>query len=232
LAARGLRSALKRKTVAVAFCALVSGHVHAAGTNAVLESWFAAQANVKTISTDFVQTRHLKTLVQPLTAKGHLWFAFPDQFRWELGQPAQTIAVRSADDMWVVYPLLKHAERYPLGASAPREWRDAMSILDAGFPRTRKEFDTQFQLRSLTESKGNWVLDLQPRSAGARQFMPDLQVDLATNDFSLTGNKLVFLDGSEMRSEFTNLQVNVPFDKNLFHWTPPTDFTVTQPFAK
>jgi outer membrane lipoprotein-sorting protein len=217
---------------AAAFCVLASCSLRAADTNVVLESWFAAQANVKTISADFVQTRQLKTLVQPLLSKGHLWFAFPGQFHWELGQPAQTIAVRAADEMWVVYPRLKRAEHYPLGASAPREWRDAMSILDAGFPRTRQEFDAQFQVRSLTETNGNWLLDLQPRGAGARQIMPDLQVDLTTNGFSLAGTELVFMDGSRMRSDYTNLTVNVPLDKNLFRWAPPADFTVTEPFAK
>ncbi|MGO8700281.1 MAG: LolA family protein [Limisphaerales bacterium] len=221
-----------RMALAVAFCLLPSCGLRAADTNAVLENWFAAQANVKTISTDFIQTRHLKTLVQPLLSKGHLWFAFPDQFRWELGQPAQTIAMRESNEMWVIYPRLKRAEHYSLGASAPRDWRDAMSILDAGFPRTRQEFDAQFQLRSLTETNGEWRLALQPRGAGARQIMPELQINLTTNGFSLAGTELVFMDGSRMRSDFTNLMVNVPLDKKMFHWIPPADFTVTEPFAK
>ncbi len=41
-------------------------NLRAADTNAVLDAWFAAQANVHTLSADFVQTRTLKTLVQPL----------------------------------------------------------------------------------------------------------------------------------------------------------------------
>jgi outer membrane lipoprotein carrier protein len=223
---------LRRRRWRVLLCALAATTLRAADTNAVLEAWFAAQANVHTISADFVQTRQLKTLVQPLVATGHLWFSFPDEFRWELGQPAQTIALRQSDEMWVIYPRLKRAEHYPLGAAAPREWRDAMSILDAGFPRTRQEFDAQFQLQSLTETNHTWLLALQPRSPGARQFMPELQVNLATNNFSLVGTELVFVDGSRMRSDFTNITVNVPLDKSLFQWKPPADFTVTEPFAR
>ena len=211
---------------------LAAANLRATDTNAVLEAWFAAQATVHSLSADFVQTRTLKTLVQPLTATGHLWFAPPNQFRWELGRPPQTIALRHADEMFVIYPRLKRAEHYPLGASAPREWRDAMALLDAGFPRTRKEFDSQFRVQSLAETNRTWLLALQPLRAAAREIMPDLRVILATNDFSLAATELVFVDGSRMRNDFTNAVANAPLDDKLFEWKAPADFKVTEPFAK
>jgi outer membrane lipoprotein-sorting protein len=221
-----------RAVFMAALCGLAQAASRAADTNAVLEAWFAAQADVRSLSADFVQTRMLKTLVQPLVATGHLWFSAPNQFRWELGRPAQTIALRHADEMFVIYPLLKRAEHYPLGASAPSEWRDAMSLLDAGFPRTRKEFDSQFQIQSLAQTNGTWLLALQPRSAAARQIMPELRLSLTTNDFSLAGTELVFVDGSRMRNDFTNAVANPVLDEGLFQWKPPPDFKVTEPFAK
>jgi outer membrane lipoprotein-sorting protein len=211
---------------------LAAENLRAADTNAVLQGWFAAPAGVRSLSADFVQTRTLKTLVQPLTAVGHLWFAPPNQFRWELGRPPQTIALRHADEMFVIYPRLKRAEHYPLGASAPREWRDAMSLLDAGFPRTRQEFDAQFQIQSLASSNGNWWLTLQPRRAAAREIMPELRVVLSTNDFLLAGTELVFVDGSRMRNDFSHIVLNGPVDETMFQWKAPADFTVSEPFAK
>jgi outer membrane lipoprotein-sorting protein len=221
-----------RALFVAALCGLAPATLRAADTNAVLDAWFAAQAQVHTLSADFVQTRTLKTLVQPLVAGGRLWFSLPNQFRWELGRPAQTIALRHADEMFVIYPRLKRAEHYPLGAAAPRAWRDAMSLLDAGFPRTRKEFDAQFQIQSLTQTNGTWRVALQPRSAAARQIMPELRVSLATNDFSLAATELVFVDGSRMRNDFTHAVANAALDQNLFQWKPPADFKVTEPFAK
>jgi len=201
-------------------------------TNDVLDKWFAAQSGVHSLSADFTQTRHLKTLLQPLIATGHLWFSAPNQFHWELGHPPQTVALRHADDLFIVYPRLKRAEHYPLGASAPHEWRDAMSLLDAGFPSTRQQFEKQFHLQSATQSNGVWRLTLQPLSPVARQVMPELAVFLAATDFSLAGTELVFQDGSRMRNDFTNIVVNPPVDEQLFRWTPPADFTVTEPFSK
>jgi outer membrane lipoprotein-sorting protein len=207
-------------------------NVRADETNSVLDSWFAAQKNVHAWSADFVQTRTLKTLTQPLTARGRIYFSAPNDFRWELGQPAQTIALRHGDEMFVIYPRLKRAERYPMGANAPQQLRDTMSLLQAGFPRDRKEFDSQFKILSLAETNGTWQLSLQPKSKFALQMMPELRITLATNDFLLAGTELVFVDGSRMRNDFTNSVLNPPLDKNLFEWQPPTDFKVTSPFSQ
>jgi outer membrane lipoprotein-sorting protein len=204
----------------------------AADPNTVLDAWFAAQTNLHTWTADFVQTRTLKTLTQPLVVNGRLVFAAPHDFRWELGRPARTMALRNGDEMFVVYPLLKRAERYSLGTNTPQQWRDTMSLLQAGFPHDRREFEAQFQLLSLTETNGDWRFALQPKSAFARQMMPELRLRLATNDFSLAGTELMFVDGSSMRSDFTNAVVNPPLDSSLFRWTPPADFKITSPFDK
>jgi outer membrane lipoprotein carrier protein len=201
-------------------------------TNSVLDAWFAAQKNLHTWSADFIQTRALKTLTQPLIARGHVSFAMPNDFRWELGQPGRTIALRHGDEMFVIYPRLKRAEKYPLGADTPAEWRDTMSLLQAGFPRARKEFDARFQILSLAETNGDWQISLQPKSAFSRRMMPELQIDLATNDFSLAATELVFVDGSRLRNDFTNTVLNPPLDEKLFEWTPPADFKVIEPMKR
>jgi outer membrane lipoprotein-sorting protein len=207
-------------------------NIRADETNAVLDAWFAAQKNLHTWSADFVQTRALKTLTQPLIATGHISFVVPNDFRWELGQPAQTIALRHGDEMFVIYPRLKRAERYPMGAAAPAEWRDTMSLLQAGFPRERREFDAQFQILTLAETNGTWQFSLQPKSVFARRMMPELRIGLATNDFSLASTELVFVDGSRMRNDFTNAVLNPPLDGKLFEWSPPVDFKVTNPLSQ
>src|SRR5207253_1472077 len=80
--------------------------VRAASLNASLTAWLSAQTNIQTWSADFAQTRTLKSLTQPLMGTGRVWFAAPNRFRWELGNPAQTIAVRQPDELSVIYPRL------------------------------------------------------------------------------------------------------------------------------
>ena len=221
-----------RQTILALALFSAAPQVRAVDTNAFFDAWFAAQKNVHTWTADFTQTRRLKTLTQPLRAEGRLWFAAPEDFRWELGRPAQTTALRRGGDMYLIYPLLKRAEHYQLGEAAPREWRDAMSLLDAGFPSDRQQFTAQFKLLSLAETNGIYLLDLEPRSKFARQWMPELRLGLATNDYSLAETELIFVDGSSMRSEFTNTVLNPPVDPGLFAWKPPPDFKITEPLSK
>ena len=204
----------------------------AADTNAVLAAWFNSQTNLQTWSADFTQTRALKTLTQPLVTVGHISFAVPNQFRWELGRPPRTIALRQADEMFVIYPLLKRAERYPMGEKAPGEWRDLLSLLDAGFPRNRAEFDARFRILSLAETNGTWLLTMQPVSAFARKMMKEIRVGLATNDYSLTSNEMIFVDGSSMRNDYTNAVLNPALDASLFGWQPEPGFKITEPMGK
>ena len=215
-----------------AICVICGSNSRAADTNAVLNGWFHSQTNLQTWSADFTQTRRLKTLTQPLITTGHLSFAVPNKFRWELGRPARTIAVRQDDDMFVIYPLLKRAEHYPLGGPAPGEWRDMLSLLDAGFPRDRSAFDARFRITSLTETNGSWLLGLQPVSAFARKMMKEIRVGLATNDFSLTSNELIFIDGSSMRNDFTNAVLNPDLDAKVFQWETEPGYKLTEPMGK
>ena len=111
--------------------------------NPALTAWLAGQTNIRSWSSDFVQTRRLKSLTQPLTASSHMWFAAPNRFRWELGRPAQTIAVRAPDELLIFYPQLKRVEKFPLNAAKPGPCGDALSLLEAGFPRSRTELEAQ-----------------------------------------------------------------------------------------
>lgn len=223
---------MKKKflTLLAAFALLPAAR--AADTNAVLNGWLAAQKNLHTWTADFTQTRRLKTLTQPLVTSGHLWFEAPNRFRWELGSPVQTFALRQADQMYVVYPRLKRAERYPLDAKAPGEWREALALLEAGFPKDRAELEARFHLLALGETNGSWQLSLQPASNFARRMMSEIRIGLATNDYSLTSTELVIIDGSIMRNDFTNAVLNPKIEPAIFDWQPRADFKVIEPFAK
>ena len=100
----------------------------------------------------------------------------PDRFRWELGQPAQTIALRQPDQLLIIYPRLKRVEKYPLRAAQPGPWKDALALLDASFPRSRADLESHFRVLSVTETNSMMRVTLQPKSASARKFMAEIQV--------------------------------------------------------
>lgn len=215
---------LPRFVLIAAWCVLP---IFAVDQESVLAAWLGKQTNVQTWTADFVQTRSLKALAQPLVSTGRVWFAAPQNFRWELGNN-QTIAIRSNETMMVIYPRLKRAEKYDFAASGPSEWKDTLSLLQSGFPRSRAEIDQQFKIISLRETNNVHELALQPRSAGARKMMPQINVFISTNS-TLAGTELVFVDGSRMRNDFHDVRTNGAVE-GKFDLTIPADYRLMEPF--
>ena len=94
--------------------------------------------------------------------------------------------------MLVIYPRLKRAERYPLNSQQPGPWKDTLSLLEAGFPRSQAEIEARFKILSQSVSNQVCELLLQPRSASARRLLPQIKVAFATNDFALRATELIF----------------------------------------
>jgi outer membrane lipoprotein-sorting protein len=197
--------------------------------DALLDRWCAAQTNIQTWSADLTQTRSLKVLTQPLVATGKVWVRLPNWFRWELGQPPQTIALRRPDQLLLIYPRLKRAEKYPLNLAQSGPWKDVLSLLDASFPQNRAALESCFQVLSATQTIAALELVLQPRSAAARKFMTEVRVIVRTNDFAPVATELRFSDGSLMRSDFTNTVVNAPLRPGVFEAKLEPDVTVVEP---
>ena len=71
----------------------------------------------------------------------------PEQFARPPGQPArhdpsaQTIAARGPEELLIVYPRLKRAERYALTGAATGPWSEGLSLFEAGFPRGRADLE-------------------------------------------------------------------------------------------
>jgi len=198
----------------------------------LVDAWIAAQANLHTWMADIVQTRNFKTLAQPLVSNGKVWVAVPDRFRWELGQPAQTIALRQPAALTIVYPRLKRAEKYALQASQPGPWKDALALLEASFPRSRTNLEAQFQILALTQTNGVANLVLQPRSAAARKFVARLEISFRADDFSPAGTALTFSDGSSLRNEFSHSVANPPLAPELFETQLDPGVTLVEPMKQ
>ena len=205
-------------------------NAHAESINPIVSAWLTSQANVQTFSADLTQTRRLKSLTQPLTSPGKVYFAEPNRFHWELGNPPQTIAVRSGDQLQVIYPKFKRVENYSLNNAGP--FRDTLSLLDAGFPRSESELTAQFNIQSQIITNGICEMSLQPKSVAARRMMPQIQISFATNDFTLRATQLEFADGSTMRNDFTNIVLNPTLDDTLFAPKLGTNYTIMQPLKK
>jgi outer membrane lipoprotein-sorting protein len=196
--------------------------------NAQFNRWFEVQTHLQSWSGDFTQTRRLKVLNQPLVSTGKVWVTH-SEFRWELGQPVQTIVLRQPDQLLIIYPRLKRAEKYPLGAVPSGPIKDALALLDATLPRDRATMEKNFRLVSATETNSILQMTLQPRSESARKFIGKIVIDFHTNDFTIAATEMQFADGSSLRNDFTNVVLNQPIASNRFQANLPSDYSVVEP---
>jgi outer membrane lipoprotein-sorting protein len=156
----------------------------------------------------------------------------PNHFRWELGQPPQTIAIRQPDVLYLLYPNLKRAEKYPLGGAQGGPWREVLALLDATFPRNRGDLESHFTFGTTTLSNGIAELVLQPKSSFARKFMTEIRVAIRTNDFTPTSTELRLSDGSTMRNDFSNSIINQPIPDSQFQPLIGPDTRLVEPLKK
>jgi len=165
-------------------------------------------------------------------ATGRVWFAAPNKFRWELGKPPQTIAVRSTDQLLVIYPRLKRMERFPLAGNRAGSWKDALALLEAGFPRSAAELAAQYDILEQQTDDSVGRLVLQPKSASARRMMPQIRIEFDLKNFSLRATTLQFADGSSLRNDFSNAVLNPPIDQQPFSPEIPKDYKVVDPLSQ
>jgi outer membrane lipoprotein-sorting protein len=198
----------------------------------LLNRWFDAQSKIKTWSADLVQIRHLKALKEPLKTRGRVWFSNPNRFRWELGSPVQTVAVREDSSLMVIYPRLKRAERYPLDDDSTGQWRDALTLLESGFPQSREEMEIQFNIIGVELKESFAVLSMEPRSANTRKLLKEVRIGFSTEDMMLRSTELLFADESRLRNEFENGKTNMKLEPTVFQADVPENFKVTNPLSK
>lgn len=223
--ARGVRRIL------FAVLGLMALRTPAQSADEALQTWLGSQTQLNSWTADFTQTRHLAALTQPLSAPGRVWFEAPDRFRWELGQPARSVALRDGEDLLVLSPALKRAERYSLGGTARGPVKDALALLDTGFPRDAATFRARFDVLGLTATNATWIFRLRPRLAATRQLLPALSLEIRTNDMALVATELRFTDGSRLRNDFTNAVRNPSIAADRFSTALDASWTLSNPTA-
>ena len=206
-------------------------HADRGSSEEFLRAWLDQQAQVKTWSADVTQTRKLKSLTRPLESPGKVWFVHPNRFRWQLGEPPRTIAVRSENELLVLHPRLEQAERYSLGDDLDPAWRQALALLDVGFPSDRDEFYAQYEPLSATRKGDVWHLVLRPAAQEARRLIEQVRFEVVAEDYILRATELVFPDGSTMRNEFHEHQLNPELDEKLFE-VDLSGFEVSDPLDR
>ena len=183
---------------------------------APIKQWIERQNAFRSVSADFVQTRSLRTLKNPLQSPGHLWFVAPNTFRWELGKPAKTIVIRKGDTMWIVTPAKRRAERQNVKAAGGKGGMQSLAMLSFPLADSFADFQRKFEVLSLSVEGTRCRCELLPRDSSSRRMMRAMTLTFDTRTAHVISLGFVARDGSSLENRFSNIQVNPPIDRDRF----------------
>ena len=186
-----------------------------------LKKWIARQSEVHTVQADFVQTRSFRTLKDPLTSPGHLYFSAPQSFRWEVGDPAKTIVLRKGDAAYLIQPAKKRAQRFSATDLTMPGGVNSLPMVSFPLAKDFADFNRQFDVLAITVEGTRCHVELRPREVQTQKFLEALTLDFDTSTGYLLAFEVRTRDGSMMRNNFSNIRFNTSLDQQVFDY----DFT-------
>lgn len=183
----------------------------------VVEKWLSTNTGIRSVRIDFTQTRKMKALNVPITQDGTLWLDYVGhQFRWQIGDPPNTIVVSLGENVLIIRtPGKKYEVRKAGTGDAP-----AMAAMAKGFPRTLEDFKARYQVLETRPEANTQRIVTRPLGEGGRGVRTFTFV-VAASHFRLLGIEIDLEDGSSVQTVFRKVEPNVPVTPELFR--PPVD---------
>jgi len=180
-----------------------------------LVRFLAAQASIHTLTADFLQERELPTLNKPLKVHGRMWIKHPDHFRWQIGNPVQSILLRTPESLRFI-----DVENHKSKNLNPRSKRASQFMLMLSqIPDTLEAFEQKFEIRSTVRQKDIYKVTLAPQQHQMRAHVPWMILHIDTTTHQLSGFEIFTKDKSVIRTFFDNVKINPDIDNDQFEFT-------------
>jgi len=184
-----------------------------AGSDAALFASLEQSAGgVKTLSSDFVQEKHLSIFKKVLSSKGRFYFSKPDLLRWELISPVATGFVLKGEQGRRWHERTGRIENFKISQDPIMKL-----VSEQLFAWAKSDFQTlnkQYRITVLDESPVS--LRLEPRSAQAAGFLQYMLINFSGDRRYVRTVELHEKDGDFTRIRFVNTAVNQPLPADLF----------------
>ena len=181
-------------------------------SSALFSSLERTAGGVKTLSSDFVQEKHLSMFKTVMSSKGRFYFSKPDLLRWELTAPVASGFVLKGDKGRRWHERTGRTESFQISQEPIMKLvsEQLFAWARADFPWLNKEY----RITVLAESPV--ALRLEPRSAVTAGFLHHLLINFSADGRYVRSVELHEKDGDFTRIRFVNTAVNKPIAADLF----------------
>jgi len=183
-----------------------------------IKSWIEKQSKAKSIYSEFEQQRKLRALKKPITSPGRFWFEAPGSFRWELGEPAKTIAVqKEKEELLILEPQKMKGKRYSFEKLQEEGKARGIEFMEAGFPSTYADFEKNFKVLSVTlNANGAYEAEVAIRDRKTSIALRKMIFFIDSKSYALRGVHLRFRDSSTITTTFSKTKVNPDIPSSTF----------------
>ncbi|WAC17895.1 outer membrane lipoprotein carrier protein LolA [Luteolibacter sp. SL250] len=180
--------------------------------DAVIDGWLERQATITSLDAGFTQQRKLPSLKEPVTTPGRISFAKPDKFRWQLGEPMQTLAVSDGITLTLIEESEKSARQ--ISKDAPQAAR--FSLLSGKAFESKEAFYGSFEIIESRVTAGIHQFTLKPKDRRMRSNVPWVFIDIDPVKKELRAMELEMQDKSRVRTVFENPRFNTKLPDSFF----------------
>jgi len=166
---------------------------------------------IKTISADFVQYKHLSFMKTPVESSGKLYVKHPDKLSWAYTAPFQYKMVFKDHKIYIDDQGKK--QTITIGNSKQFE---KISTLVSSSMRGGKYDEKEFAVSYLKQGNADMVR-LTPKLAGAKKYIKEIVLLFSPTDKHIEEVKLVEPSNDYTRFVIKNRKVNTTIDESIFN---------------
>lgn len=191
--------------------------------DAVLGQISAAQANIRTLSARFRQTKVSHLLKNPSISEGQFFFAAPDRVRWDYQHPNSFVVLITAKLMTFYRPAENLVEKVELG----RNQRKVFAFLSAAEPVSSLTRHFSLTLRD-PGGQENYVLILRPVTHYMKKRLREVTLVVDRQLFLPVKVSYSEADGDLTTYEFSEIVVNQELPQGFFSLDLPAGVRVVE----
>ncbi|MDF1824649.1 MAG: outer membrane lipoprotein carrier protein LolA [Verrucomicrobiales bacterium] len=179
----------------------------------VVDRWMATNSGIHSIRIDFTQTRTMRSIKMPIRQSGSLWLNYgSNQFRWQVGDPAQTIVTKFRGNLFIIRTQMKKYEKRAAGSG---DVPPGLMAMATGFPRSTSEFQRKYSVQTIEVVGSAFRIVTQPKGQEGRGVKTFIFM-VGRDDYRLRGMEIYLDDGSFVKTAFDRVIPNIGLPGDLF----------------
>ena len=168
-------------------------------------------SSIKTMSCDFIQTKHLKMLNDDMVSKGRMYYQQSNRLRWEYTLPYTYTFIINNDKV-----LLKNSQRNDvIDVNSNKLFKEIARIMMNSVVGNCLNDETSFK-SSISVSGEEWVATLLPQRKDMKQMFQKIVLHFSQKQAVVTQVELIEKNGDRTIIDLKNIKTNETISANMF----------------